>query len=271
MPLLIGSRIPCDDPSWQILMTLKDIVELTLAPTHSCASLSYLDLKVSEHRQRLQEVFPKLKLTPKHHFLEHYASLIEAFGPLVGVWTMRFEAKHRFFKRVVRFTGNFKNVLLSLSTKHQMMMAFHWQKHGSMSPLNVSRVSSVPLEVLDDRIQESVKELFPQLTSIQLSNAVTYYGTRYSAGMIIPYGSTGGLPDFVEIIQIVILENNLYFIVRKLSAWYLEHFRSFLLESSRELILVHQHSLQDYYPLASYIVEGKRMVTLKRHICCSLP
>ncbi|XP_058637761.1 uncharacterized protein LOC131543945 [Onychostoma macrolepis] len=115
---------------------------------------------VPKHRQRLQEVFPNLKLTPKHHYLEHYPALIEAFGPLVNVWTMRFEAKHRFFKRVVRFTGNFKNVLLSLSTKHQMMMAYHWQRNTSMSALSVSKVSSVPLEVLDGRIQESVKELF---------------------------------------------------------------------------------------------------------------
>lgn len=184
---------------------------------------------------------------------------------------MRFEAKHRFFKRVVRFTGNFKNVLLSLSSKHQMMLAYHWQRNTSVSAIIVNKASSVPLEVLDDRIQESVKELFPQLTSIQLSNAVTYYGTRYCAGMIIPYGSTGGLPDFVEIIQTVILEANLYFIVNKLSACYLEHFGSFLLESSGELILVHHHSLQDHYPLASYTVEGKHMVTLKRHICCSAP
>lgn len=51
LPLLIGSRIPCDDPAWQILMTLKDIVELTVAPIHTCESLAYLDLKISEHRQ----------------------------------------------------------------------------------------------------------------------------------------------------------------------------------------------------------------------------
>lgn len=85
LPLLIGSKIPCDDPAWQILMKLKDIVELTMAPVYSCESLAFLDFKISEHRQRLQEVFPTLKLTPKHHFLEHYPALIEAFGPLVGV------------------------------------------------------------------------------------------------------------------------------------------------------------------------------------------
>ena len=141
-----------------------------MAPLHSVESVAYLDLKISEHRHRLQEVFPHFRLTPKHHFLEHYPALIEAFGPIVGLWTMRFEAKHKFFKRVVRFSSNFKNVLLSLSTKHQLMMAYNWQRNMAKPALVISKVSSLPLEVLHIDIQESVKKLFPQLTSVQLSN-----------------------------------------------------------------------------------------------------
>lgn len=87
--------------------------------------------------------------------------------------------------------------------------------------------------------------------------------------MILPYGSTGGLPDFVEIIQMLILENSLYFIVKKLNAWYLEHLRSFLLETCKEVNIVHHPSLQDIYPLVAYRLAGKRVVTLKRYICCT--
>lgn len=156
LPLIIGPRIPSDDPAWQILMTLKDIVELSVAPIHSVESVAYLDQKISEHRHRLQEVFPLLRLTPKHHFLEHYPALIEAFGPLVGLWTMRFEAKHKFFKRVVRFSSNFKNVLLSLSTKHQLMMAYNWQRNLAKPALVISKVSSLSLEVLHVDIQSTL-------------------------------------------------------------------------------------------------------------------
>lgn len=168
LPLLIGPRIPFDDPAWQILMTLKDIVELSVAPLHSVESVAFLDQKVSEHRHRRQEVFPDLRLTPKHHFLEHYPALIEAFGPLVGLWTMRFEAKYKFFKRVVRFSSYFRNVLASLSTKHQLMMAYNWQRNMAKPALVTSKVSSLPLEILHVDIPESVKKLFPQLTSVQL-------------------------------------------------------------------------------------------------------
>lgn len=98
LPFIIGERIPVDDQAWQLLMTLKDIVELSVANVHSPKSLAYLDQKISVHRHRFQELFPHLNLTPKHHFLEHYPALIKAFGPRVELWTMRFEAKHKFFK-----------------------------------------------------------------------------------------------------------------------------------------------------------------------------
>lgn len=103
---------------------------------------------------------------------------------------------------------------------------------------------------------------------MNLANVVIHHGTKYAAGMVLPYGSTGGLPDFVEISQIVIVDNNLSFIVKFLNSWYDEHFRAFMLDHSGKMTLLQHSELGDTYPLAAYFVEGKRMVTLKRHIVC---
>jgi hypothetical protein len=99
LPLIVGSRVPESDSAWQVLMTLKDIVELAVAPVHTVETIAYLDFKISE---QIPCSFSRTKLIPKHHFLEHYPALIEEYGPLVGVWTMRFEAKHSIFKQIVR-------------------------------------------------------------------------------------------------------------------------------------------------------------------------
>lgn len=99
LPLIIGLKVPEDDEVWQMLMTLKDIVELAVAPVHNEQSICYLGTLISKHRSRFLEVFPQEKLLPKHHFLEHYPELIQEFGPLAALWTMRFEAKHGFFKK----------------------------------------------------------------------------------------------------------------------------------------------------------------------------
>ena len=83
LPFLIGSLVPGNEPAWLVLMALKYIVELIVAPVHTDESISYLESKIVEHRQRYEELFPGVKLLPKHHYLEHYPWLIGCFGPLV--------------------------------------------------------------------------------------------------------------------------------------------------------------------------------------------
>lgn len=86
--------------------------------------------------------------------------------------------------------------------------------------------------------------------------------------MIVSYGSTGGLPDFAEIVQIAILDNCVRFIMKLLAAWYEEHLRSFQLDDAGKITSLEQKKLGDVYPLGAYTVRRKGLVTLKRHICC---
>lgn len=243
LPLIVGSLIPECDTAWQVLLTLKDIVELVVSPVHTLESIAYLDFKISEHRDRFLEVFPEARLTPKHNFLEHYPTLIKKYGPLVGVWTMRFEAKHSFFKEVARHINNFSNVLLTHSIQHQMMMAYHQQTDVGKEALCVAKISDVPFNILHPYIQEALRETSPHLSTVLLAKTVTCYGTRYTTGRILSYGSTGGLPDFAEIIQIAILDNCVHFIVNLLAAWYEEHLRSFQLEGTGKMALLEQQKL----------------------------
>lgn len=92
---MIGPKVPEEEQAWQLLMTLKDVVELAMSPAHTDETIGYLDSLIAEHRHRFKTVFPQGKFIPKHNFFEHYPQLIKAFGPLVSLWTMRFEAKHR--------------------------------------------------------------------------------------------------------------------------------------------------------------------------------
>lgn len=58
--------------------------------------------------------------------------------------------------------------------------------------------------------------------------------------MIVVHGHQFGLPEFSEIHQMCILQDKIYFIVRKFSSWYREHFRAFELDTShvREVALI---------------------------------
>lgn len=269
LPLLLGQKVPTDEPAWHLLADLKDIVELVVSPVQTKESIGYLNFKISEHRVRFKELFPETNLLPKHHFLEHYPQLICEFGPLVALWTMRFEAKHSFFKRVVRHTTCFKNVLMSLAERHQFLMAHHlYMCNFPKSPLEVANVSTLPIDVLKDDIAFAIKRRHPDLDCVCLAKNATYSGLNYRNGMILAHGSLAGMPEFTEIIQMIVVKDKLLFIVRKLSAWYREHYRAYELKMcpTKEVELLDRNELTDPYPLADYTVGGMRLITLKRYI-----
>lgn len=100
-----------------------------------------------------------------------------------------------------------------------------------------------------------------------MTNKAEFQGTSYGIGMMLVYGSTGGLPDFAEILQIIVVCESLIFVVKLQSAWYCEHVRCFKLEPTSTVKVIEQSQLTDINPLATYAMEGDRMVSLKHHIC----
>lgn len=269
LPFMIGRKIPEQEPSWEILMDLKEILDIVVSSELSEDALCYLSGKLLEHRKLLTSTFPEFRLRPKHHFIDHYPQLIRCYGPLVELWTMRFEAKHSFFKKVVHDTRNWKNVLLTLSTKHQQMMAYHLDCGILFKPrLYVENVKVVRLSGLDPPLKREIQKKYPHLDSVSLSNTIHLDGTQYAAGMILSAGQCSGLPEFHKIATILIDSEKVAFICKRLSSWYIEHFRSYELveHTYADFLLLDPDVLIDYHPLAAYTVGGKLMVTPRAFI-----
>jgi hypothetical protein len=58
LPLVIGERIPENEPKWQIILNLKEIVELVFSPVRTDLTLCFLDSKISEHTQIFDSFSP---------------------------------------------------------------------------------------------------------------------------------------------------------------------------------------------------------------------
>jgi len=264
LPLMIGRRIPENEPSWEILMDLKAIVELVVSAKFSEETLCYLESKISDHRHLLTETFPDLTLRPKHHFVDHYPQLIRCFGPLVSLWTMRFEAKHSYFKKIVHDTHNFKNVLLTLATKHQQMVAYYHDGDDLFKQsLYVEKVKVFRISSFEAPLKSAIERKYPDASTVSLSTDIHLHGVRYMAGMIISAGQCSGLPEFYKILNCVVAPNEVSFLCKKLSAWYLEHFRSFEIQESHfdDVYVLDLDMLNDFHPLAAYKVGTKVLVT----------
>ena len=74
------------------------------------------------------------------------------------------------------------------------------------------------VSVLREDIQEALQAKFPGEACVQIAKSVCYRGTKYTRGMILANGSTGGLPDFGELIQIVVVKGSVGFIMKGLTA-----------------------------------------------------
>lgn len=270
-PLLIGHKVPEGDSTWHIVMLLKDIVELAVATKHTDETIHFLQCVVSEHREVLTATFPNYRLRPKHHYIEHYAEMIKRFGPLVHVWTMRFEGKHTFFKETIKNARNFRNVALTMAEKHQKMIAFHLGVNSFFRPsVELDKVTTQPITSYPKNVQQIFSQKIPGLAKVLDVSSVSVDGITYSPDMIISVGSCSGVPEFKQIKQIVTINTEILFVCQKKTAWYHEHYRSFELcdipDSSQ--CVVQLHELNDVFPLPGYRFGGNLIVTLKRFILC---
>ena len=71
---------------------------------------------------------------------------------------MRFEAKHRYFKWLATYIGNFKNVAYTMATRHQGQQCYYSNvnKEGSSSflnrPTSVGNVTSMNVHRVTDNL-----------------------------------------------------------------------------------------------------------------------
>lgn len=52
----------------QVILDLKNIVKLVVAPVHTGQTIAYLEVKIIEHSQRCVKHFPHVTLLPKLHY-----------------------------------------------------------------------------------------------------------------------------------------------------------------------------------------------------------
>ena len=52
------------------------------------------------------------------------SKMLHRCGPLIKNWCMRFEGKHKYFKKMAQTIGNFKNIAKTVAVRHQRYMCY---------------------------------------------------------------------------------------------------------------------------------------------------
>jgi hypothetical protein len=207
-PLLIGLKIKdTSDSVWQLVVSLRRLVELVCAPVVSYELVAEMKLVIEDYLEGRVSLFQNVKLKPKHHFLSHYPQLTLQLGPLIRLWTLRFESKHSYFKTCIRTAHNFKNITYTLSVKHQLLQALY--SAGSLFRSPVVADGSIPfhLELYSSEIREVVLQ-FPHLknsVATQTCDSVKINGVEYrkSAFLLTGHDDEGNL-QYGEVVMFLI-------------------------------------------------------------------
>lgn len=179
---------------------------------------------------------------------------------------MRFEGEHKVFKKIVRDTNNYKNVLKTLAERHQNMMAFYLSSQRFFKPpVQTSNVESIFIESLPI-------DTHPVLSSITDGSSVygtkqaTIQGTTFVVGMFVCSGSHAALPKFEEIRNILLIGSDIFFLLKDYETWFVQHLRSYELtdDKSKSHSVKSLSQLTDQMPHIAYKVSG-RLILITKH------
>ena len=119
-------------------------MEYIFAPVLTFDKLDYLQVLIQDFLIEFKRLYPERPLTPKAHYLLHFPYWAKRYenmciaitshyiityvlyrcGPLVRNWCMRFEGKHRYFKKTAQTLGSFKNIAKTVAIRHQRYMCY---------------------------------------------------------------------------------------------------------------------------------------------------
>ena len=237
LPLMLCEWIAEDDPHWLFLLQIKDI---SFAHRLSVGHVLHLQQIIQDHIFEFNEMFPNIRLKPKHHFLLHYAVQIKLFGPLRQCWCMRFEGKHYYFIHMMRVVNNLINPCSTLATHHQYQLAYRLL--SSTGFLQNEIKLSVTVSVDMDFFSEDV---FNLLISFGISNTdslhqckfITLHGVTYYQKMYLAVRIENDIPIFGRIEAIYIQTMEPYFLMKEFASEYVKHKSAYHVTAKERLVV----------------------------------
>lgn len=103
---------------WVSIESLLQLMQIVFSSTIREEDVTRLEQIIENHLTSLIQIF-NAKLLPKHHFITHYPNVIRKMGPVIHMWMMRMESKHKVFTKIAAKSYCYKNIAKTLAERHQ--------------------------------------------------------------------------------------------------------------------------------------------------------
>lgn len=255
LPLLLGDTIPEDDQNWYSFLLLIKICKIALSPIYTPDTVPYLRVLVEEKLLLYRKLYPEMTLKPKMHYLLHYPSQIERYGPLIHSWTMKHDAKLSFMKRAAK-SGNNKNVCKSVAKHHQFWVLYQLscESHLLYSlPLKIPKGLHLHLCNEPQHVQAEIIRLQTSATpetEVFHPNWVNIQSSTYHQGVFVLLNHDDMDPKFGKIVDLIMLKDPQFVclcVEIHAAQYFCSHYNAFVIESRVTTAIVPNHSLPDHY------------------------
>lgn len=210
------------------------------------AILIRLESLIVQHHCKFKELFPDCRLIPKHHFMCHYPFVVRQSGPLISLWTMRFEGKHNYFAQLANNTKNFKNICHTLAWRHQQYSAVAFKKFSTQIALKADNIFLQKLYQFSNSFD--VIELLRNSdqfrdcnvdTEICTTNQIWFKNYNYKLNFVVCFGHESIFPKFGIISEFLLTnESTCYLLLRQLNVEYFDrHFFSYRVNNIGEVCI----------------------------------
>lgn len=168
---------------YEPVMYLQKCLRIIFSKEITENDLKDLENFIHLHLSSVIEVYGRT-LTAKHHFLLHYPDVIRKMGPVIHFWSMRIEAKHKFFTDTMRKKKNFKNPTKTMASHHQYSMckAPHIVNEIKVSNKSSQFSNTMQFEKYEGLIKSSLGE---DVSSIRVHKFAKYNSIEYREGSLI--------------------------------------------------------------------------------------
>lgn len=268
LSLFVGDLVPAGSEVWQLYLLLREIVDIIMSHKIPVSYIAYLQRKIHLFCLEFRTLFPSSSFTCKMHYLIHYPSCIEKFGPLVDIWAMRFEAKHQYFKDILRKVHNWKRVSHTLAMRHQFCQCFYFISGDDKSMPVTSGCRSVLYEHLPCCVKEFISQHDLQCTNSFSANCVTVYGRSYRVGCSLVLNvPDDSLPEFVHVCGLFYVDKVLLIMLELLeTVRFDEHFHVFVVSTTDKYKVITSFSEFATEPLYIHKHMGRRVISARHSL-----
>nr|XP_037272441.1 uncharacterized protein LOC119164364 [Rhipicephalus microplus] len=239
LPFYVGEHVPTGHNVWALYLSFRKIVDLIMSKQVTIEQIAYLERLISCFCVDFRILFPNTPAPCKLHYIIHYPKYMVMYGPLVHLWSMRYEAKHQYFKDLAVKLRNFKNITLTLSNRHQTSEMYLHSFEDSSVKMVTTGCKPVSLEQLPIEVQNYITANAMDTSNVFSLVSAEIQGTQYAVDSVQVTSMSDDGPCFATVRDIFSVRRQVIMYAQKLQTIkFDEHYHAYVVRRCPEVIVI---------------------------------